>query len=150
MEVKIYLKGSSIIKDEKMRTIVLLKTDKNEITRMFEFNKRGSPLEAEYLALIKIADGLKNLKNRLTSVKIFSTIEVMVRQIEGRFRVSSKEIIPLYLKLMKSLRDFNYSIHWISKEEMSKVLRFPVDEISEEKLRALLDRVDFDIEDLWV
>jgi len=150
MDVKIYLKGSSIIRDEKMRAVVLIKTNKKEITRMFEFNKKGSPLEAEYLALIKVIERLKDVKNRLTSVEIFSTIETMVRQIEGRYRVSSKEIIPLYLKVMNSLRDFNYSTRLISKEEMDRVLRFPVAEMSEEKLKSLLDKVDFDIEDLWV
>lgn len=148
--VRIYIKGSSRWNEEKMRAVVLIKEESREIVKMWEFSKRGSPLEAEYLALIKIVETLKKSKKFLTSLKIYSTIETMIRQIEGKFKVSSKEIFPLYERLMKALKGMNYSIHWISKDEMDKLIRFPVQGLNEEKLKVLLDGIDFDVEELWV
>lgn len=149
MNLKIYIRGSSRWNEEKMRAVVLIKTEEKELVRMWEFQKRGSPIEAEYLVLIKIVEALKNSKKSLKSIEIYSTIETVVRQMEGKFRVNSGKIAMLYGRLTDALNGINYKVNWISKAEMDKILRPPVSHLPDEKLKTLLDKIDFDVEELW-
>ncbi|MFQ6105948.1 MAG: ribonuclease HI family protein [Candidatus Hydrothermarchaeaceae archaeon] len=72
--------------------------------------------EAEYLALIRaleiaISKGIEN-------IEILSDSELVVRQVEGEYKVRKKELMPLYEKVMKLSTKFkSFKIEHISREE---------------------------------
>lgn len=148
MKVKIYVRGSSILREEKMRVSFLIKSERGEVARFLEFPGKGSPLKAEYLALLVIFERLKNSRKPLTHVEIYSTNEVMVRQMEGKFTVTAKEIVPVYYALLKKLKGVTCILRWIPKAEMDRVFRSSLAEMDDKTLRILLDRIDFDVSEL--
>ncbi len=153
-EIEIYIKGSYVPRDEKMCINVLIKSSKNEVARYFEIKEKGSAIEAEYIGLLKVMNlirtKLSKTKKHLTTVKIFSINEVIVKQLTGEYRVSNSRLLSLYSELKKVLNGLNYKSILISKSEMNEKMK-PQSKIYDEKqLKDLLNRIDFDEEDIWV
>lgn len=151
-EIEIYIKGSYIPRYEKMCVILLIKTDKKEISRYFEINEKGSAIEAEYIGLIKVISSMKKrlLKKKLTFLKIFTINEVIVKQLGGEYRVSDSRILNLYSELKRQLNGVNYQAIWLSKSEMNEKIKPRSEIYNEKQLKVLLDKIDFDEEDIWV
>lgn len=72
--------------------------------------------QAEYMALV---DAIKKASELGASgVKIFADSELMVRQVEGKYRVKNEGLKPLYLELMTLLRSMGrYSIAHVPREK---------------------------------
>lgn len=151
-EIEIYIKGSYVPRDEKMCVSVLIKTNSKEISRYFEIKEKGSAIEAEYIGLIKVIKSLNDRlsKKRLTFLKIFTINEVIVKQLGGEYRVSNSRILALYSELKKLLVGINYQAIWLSKSEMNEKMKSQSGIYNEKQLKDLLNRIDFDEEDLWV
>ncbi len=69
--------------------------------------------EAEYYALI-IA--LKNIPEN-ASVSIFSDSELMVKQLNGEYKVRNEKLKPLYNEVIKLLENKEYNINHIKREK---------------------------------
>ncbi|MGB9732267.1 hypothetical protein [Calditerrivibrio nitroreducens] len=152
MEIEIYIKGSYIPRDEKMCINVLIKYDKKEVSRYFEISQKGSAIEAEYLGLIKIINTLKTKLTRknLTILKIYSQNESIMKQLTGEYRVSNSRILNLYSELKSLLGGVNYQAIWLSKSEMSEKLKPHAEMYNEKQLKDILNKIDFDDEDIWI
>lgn len=150
--VEIYIKGSYIPRDEKMCVNVLIKSERKETSRLLELKEKGSAIEAEYIGLIKILKSLKERlsKKKLTFLKIFTINEVIVKQVEGRYKVNKPRVGFLFSELMKLLDGLNYQVIWLSKSEMNERMKPHSEIYSDKQLKDLLSKIDFDGEDIWV
>lgn len=74
---------------------------------------------AEYTALIK---GLsKAISLKIETLSIFLDSELLVRQIEGSYKVKNEKLRELYLDVISQLRSFKcYSIQHIPREQNKK------------------------------
>ena len=81
------------------------------------FSENSTNNVAEYTALINALEWLS--RNRISdSVRIASDSKLVVSQLNGKYKVKSDRIIPLYrraLSLMKSFADIQ--IRWVPREE---------------------------------
>jgi len=151
-EVEIYIKGVYIPREDKMCINVLIKSERKEVSRYFEINEKGSAIQAEYIGLIKVISSLKVrlAKKGLTFLKIFTINESMVKQLTGEYRVNSPKIVPLYSELKKLLSGFNYQVIWLNRSEMDGKIKHSSEIYDEKQLKELLDKIDFDEEDIWI
>jgi ribonuclease HI len=81
------------------------------------FSENSTNNVAEYTALINALEWLS--RNRISdSIRIASDSKLVVSQLNGKYKVKSDRIIPLYrraLSLMKSFSDIQ--IRWVPREE---------------------------------
>ena len=79
--------------------------DGEEVETFAEFLGDATNNEAEYSALIR---GLQiALEMNTSSIKIFADSQLVVRQINGEYKVKHKNMIPLHAKASKLLNEFN-------------------------------------------
>ena len=72
--------------------------------------------EAEYSALIEGAEIA--LMNNFKNIEIYSDSELLVKQINGEYKVKAKNLIPLKKKVDSALAKIeNYSLEWIPREQ---------------------------------
>lgn len=77
---------------------------------------------AEYSALIRGLEKVKAL--RIKRVSIFLDSELVVRQINGIYRVKNRKLIPLWIKARKMLDAFDdYEVLHIEREKNSEADR---------------------------
>ena len=89
---------------------------------------------AEYKALIL---GLKLAKRyQVVELQILSDSELMVRQIQGKYRVKNEQLKKIYNQVMKLLKDFKYQISHIGREK-NKV----ADKLANEALDQKFERL---------
>jgi ribonuclease HI len=82
------------------------------------FTKDATNNVAEYTALIKVLEWL--LANNLNSecVQINSDSQLVVKQLNGEYKVKSKRILPLYREVLQLKNKFkDIDIRWIAREE---------------------------------
>lgn len=71
---------------------------------------------AEYTALIKGLEKARSLD--VGSIRIFMDSELLVRQINGMYRVKHKNLIPLWVRAMSLLKGFShYSVTHVPRED---------------------------------
>lgn len=73
---------------------------------------------AEYSALLKGLEAARSLGIR--NIKIFMDSELLVRQINGIYRVKNEKLIPLWIRAMKALKEFSHYIVTHVPREMNK------------------------------
>ena len=72
--------------------------------------------EAEYSALLEGVNVA--LKNNFKNIAIYSDSELLVRQINGEYKVKAKNLIPLKEQVDSALAKVeNYSLEWIPREQ---------------------------------
>ena len=86
-----------------------------EIYRISEFIGIATNNVAEYSALLK---GLQKARSLgVNNIEIFLDSELLVRQINGIYKVKNKNLIPLWVKAMNLLRDFDeYKVVHVRRE----------------------------------
>lgn len=71
---------------------------------------------AEYKALLAALDHA--VQNRISPVSIVSDSELLVRQIEGRYKVKSPDLRPLYEQAIEKIRQLpGFSIRHVPREQ---------------------------------
>jgi formyltetrahydrofolate-dependent phosphoribosylglycinamide formyltransferase len=71
---------------------------------------------AEYSALVAALEGAKQME--ASAVEVFSDSELMVKQINGQWRVKNPQLAELYSKCIELLADFsNWSVSHIRREK---------------------------------
>ncbi len=117
MKAQLYCDGASRGNpgDAGIGCLIILDNKKIEIS---EYIGRTTNNVAEYTALIK---GLEEaLKQKVQEIEIFSDSELLVRQINGVYKVRNKKLIPLYEKVKELLNKFKkYQIFHVYREENS-------------------------------
>ncbi len=75
--------------------------------------------QAEYLALIRALEELREMP--VKEVKIFSDSQLLIRQLEGEYRVRNEKLLPLYEKALKMANNLpGVSYHFINREKNKK------------------------------
>lgn len=95
--------------------LIILNDKKIEIS---EYIGKTTNNVAEYTALIR---GLQEaLKQNVQEIEIFSDSELLVRQLNGIYKVRNNNLIPLYRKAKELLAKFKkYQIFHVYREENS-------------------------------
>jgi ribonuclease HI len=100
--------------------VVVYDESKKIISQISKFIGVKTNNEAEYSALLDALIWVKdNLVNYdISSLNFYSDSQLMVRQIEGRYKVKAPTIIPLYRQVMSLLQDINlpYKFNDIPRE----------------------------------
>ena len=77
--------------------------------------------QAEYYGLIKALKFVKNnrLANKNRTIKIYSDSQLIIRQLQGKYSVNSKNIKNLYKTVQKYLRDLkvDYELIWVPRSD---------------------------------
>jgi len=74
--------------------------------------------EAEYQSLITAVE--ESLKNNFNNIEIYSDSELLVKHINGQYKVKAANLKPLYDLVTKSIRRLDtFSISWVPREENS-------------------------------
>jgi ribonuclease HI len=115
MKAQLYCDGASRGNpgDAGIGCVIILDNKKIEIS---EYIGKTTNNVAEYTALIR---GLEQaLKQNVKEIDIFSDSELLVRQINGAYKVRNKNLIPLYNKVIELLNKFKkYRILHIYREK---------------------------------
>ena len=74
--------------------------------------------EAEYRSLITAIE--ESLKNNFNNIEINSDSELLVKQVNGKYKVRAANLKPFYDLVMKSIKKFDsFTISWVPREENS-------------------------------
>jgi len=95
---------------------VLTDTDGRQLLSKSFFLDRTTNNVAEYTAVIKALEAAKQIGAKQLSV--FSDSELLVRQINGEYKVKSEQIRPLFQQAVQLLGEFeNYKVRFISRDK---------------------------------
>lgn len=116
-EAEIYIDGASDSEDNGGIGIVL-KSNGRDVENISRSVGKKTNNEAEYLAMIA---GLElALNNNFNNIKIYSDSELLVNQINGKYKVKAKNLQPLFNQVLDSLGEFKkYEVSWIPREKNS-------------------------------
>lgn len=93
--------------------------DGNKIFQYSIYIGKRTNNEAEYIAFILALE--KAFELGLKRVKIFSDSELLVNQMNGKYKVRSKNIIPLIIRAQELKRNFDYvELTYIPREANKK------------------------------
>ena len=82
------------------------------------FSEDSTNNVAEYTALIKALEWLKVQPERNQPVKVMSDSQLVVNQLNGKFKIKAPRIIPLYKRALALKRSFDsLEISWVPREE---------------------------------
>ena len=97
---------------------IILKSDGKEVENISRSVGKKTNNEAEYLAMIA---GLElALNNNFNDIKIYSDSELLVNQINGKYKVKAKNLMPLFNQVIDVLDEFKkYEITWIPRDKNS-------------------------------
>lgn len=107
-EIVLYIDGAARGNPGKAGIGIVLKDKRDKVVEeVGQYIGETTNNVAEYRALL---EGLKRVLARGAKVvEIFSDSELLVRQINGRYRVKSQSLLPIYMEAMKLL---NGLTHW--------------------------------------
>jgi len=77
--------------------------------------------EAEYFALLEALTWVHDHQNEFSSVKFYSDSQLLVRQLDGKYKVKAANIKPLYQSTISLISSISIptSFHEIDREENS-------------------------------
>ncbi len=96
--------------------VILQQPDGKTILELGKYLGRTTNNVAEYYGLISALDAAAS--RGITHLRIRSDSELLVRQMEGRYRVKSPDLRPLYERAAKMARSFAYfAIEHVAREQ---------------------------------
>jgi ribonuclease HI len=96
--------------------VVLKQADGKIVLELGKYFGRATNNVAEYYGLINALDSAAS--RGVTRLRVRSDSELLVRQIEGRYKVKSADLKPLFERAQKLARGFAYfSIEYIPREQ---------------------------------
>lgn len=89
----------------------------NEFDLVVEHKGDGTPLEAEYHALIRALERAQDFL--ATQVDSYVSCERLAKQITGEWGVKDEKLLPLFLEVMDLMESFKdgFSITWVPHAE---------------------------------
>jgi len=114
-EAEVFIDGASDSEDNGGIGIVLKSNGKNVKNISRSVGKKTNN-EAEYLAMIA---GLElALNNNFNEIIIYSDSELLVNQINGKYKVKAKNLRPLFDQVLDVLDEFaKYEVTWIPRDK---------------------------------
>jgi len=91
----------------------------NDILRRGEFIGQTTNNVAEYTALIRMLKHLnKLLKSKTAEINVYSDSELLVKQMNGDYRIKSAHLIPLAIEARKLLKAYSHlKLNLINREQ---------------------------------
>ena len=97
---------------------VVLRPIKGEEILISQAIGKATNNEAEYRSLITAIE--ESLKNNFKNIEINSDSELLVKQINGQYKVRAANLKPFYDLVIKSIKKLDsFTISWVSREENS-------------------------------
>lgn len=99
--------------------IVIYDNEGKEIKTHKKFIGEFTNNTAEYTALIESVRLLKTMSTDFDEINFFSDSELMVKQINGRYKIKNSDMIRLSLEFWKEIRslDKKFSLSYISRDK---------------------------------
>ncbi len=126
----LFVDGASQQQNKKAGIGGVIYLDDSEIENFSEFIGEGTNNEAEYKAMIKGLELLKKFKPE--KVYIFADSELVVRQINGEYKVKNARMQKLYGQVMALLQQFD---HW-NVEHVPREQNKRADQLSKQAVMA--------------
>jgi len=118
MVLNVFTDGASRGNPGKAGIGVAIYRDKELILELHEYVGIRTNNEAEYLALIKALQKIKELNE--TSANIFSDSEFLVKQMKKEYKVKAEKIVPLNQMAVNLLVGLEVKFHWVPREDNLK------------------------------
>lgn len=83
---------------------VIYNTDKNKLFEISEFLGVTTNNQAEYKGVLRAIKKAKELKAK--ELTFYLDSELIVKQMNGQYRVKSRDLIPLYMEIRKYILEF--------------------------------------------
>lgn len=126
----LFVDGASQQQNKKAGIGGVIYLDDSEIENFSEFIGEGTNNEAEYKAMIK---GLELLnKFQPEKIYVFADSELVVRQINGQYKVKNSRMQKLYGEVMRLLQQFD---HW-NVEHVPREQNTRADQLSKQAVMA--------------
>ena len=106
MLVQIYTDGAARGNPGPAGIGVVIKSENKVILEVADYIGKATNNVAEYMALIRGLEEAIDLGHK--SVDAFADSELMVKQLNGEYRVKNEGLLPLYLHLKSLIRKFNH------------------------------------------
>ncbi len=118
MVLNVFTDGASRGNPGKAGIGVAIYRDKELISEIHEYVGMRTNNEAEYLALIKALQKIKELSE--SSANIFSDSEFLVKQMKKEYKVKAEKIVPLNQMAVNLLVGLDVKFHWVPREDNLK------------------------------
>ncbi len=127
--ISLYVDGAADLHSNRAGIGGIIYKDDKEIFTFSEYIGKATNNEAEYRALIR---GLKEVINLKTlSVDIYADSELIVKQINGKYKVKNERMLALHTKVMEIINELNkWTITHIPREKNAVA-----DKLSKEGMR---------------
>lgn len=110
MKVSIFIDGAARGNPGPAGIGVVIANDKETLLEVSDYIGSTTNNVAEYMALIRGLEEALDMGNK--SVEVFSDSELLVKQMNGEYKVKNEGLIPLYLHLRSLIKKFNhFEIH---------------------------------------
>ncbi|MDD3031412.1 MAG: NAD(P)-dependent oxidoreductase [Atribacterota bacterium] len=112
--------GSCIPNPGKMAIGVVIYKDGNIVKKVNEIIGRGTNNIAEYQAVIRGLEEIKNIPAE--SVEFYCDSQLVVKQLNKQFKVKNKRMIPLYERIQELLNEIKVPVFFIwNRREENKI-----------------------------
>ena len=129
--LKLYVDGAADLHTKTAGIGGVFYRNNNELFSFSEFIGNATNNEAEYKALIKGLEESHNLN--VTKIEIFADSELIVKQINGEYKVKNERMLKLYSKAISLFTKFNsWSLTHIPREKNSVA-----DKLSKDAMRRI-------------
>lgn len=127
--LEIYVDGASRGNPGKAGAGIVIKgPDGNVVRKLKRFLGIITNNQAEYMALITGLEAARAMN--AARLKVYADSELMVKQVNGIYKVKSEELRPLYNRAMELFKTFSsYSIEHVYREKNSEADRLANDAI---------------------
>ena len=126
----LFVDGASQPQKKKAGIGGVIYLDDSEIDNFSEFIGEGTNNEAEYKAMIKGLELLKKFQPE--KIYVFADSELVVKQINGEYRVKNARMQKLYGQVMALLQQFD---HW-NVEHVPREQNMRADQLSKQAVMA--------------
>jgi len=126
----LFVDGASQQQNKKAGIGGVIYLDDSEIDNFSEFIGEGTNNEAEYKAMIKGLELLKKFQPE--KIYVFADSELVVKQINGEYRVKNARMQKLYGQVMALLQQFD---HW-NVEHVPREQNMRADQLSKQAVMA--------------
>lgn len=116
MKVYLYVDGAARGNPGPAGIGVVIKNDTETLLEVSDYIGKTTNNVAEYMALIRGLEEALDMGNK--SIEVYSDSELVVKQINGEYKVKNEGLLPLYLHLKSLIKKFNhFSISHNVREE---------------------------------
>jgi ribonuclease HI len=116
MKVQIFTDGAARGNPGPAGIGIVIKNDEEILLEVSDYIGKATNNVAEYMALIRGLEEALDMGNK--SVEVFSDSELMVKQLNGEYKVKNEGLLPLFLHTRSLIKKFNhFSISHTVREE---------------------------------